>query len=118
MNEDLMSLIDAYAESRHVNGHRTYSQKTAEARKAVVDAISCLEAAAVPAGEVKQAAQCWCTTCRPITMDDMRFVVCPECGNKRCPRAHNHALDCTHSNAPGQPGSSWEHVKPSTTPGG
>lgn len=57
---------------------------------------------------------CWCTTCRPITLSDMRFVVCPECGNKRCPRAHNHELACTGSNAPGQPGSSWEHVKPAT----
>ncbi|MHA0939380.1 hypothetical protein, partial [Enterobacter kobei] len=28
---------------------------------------------------------CWCRTCRPITLRDMRFVVCPECGNKRCP---------------------------------
>ena len=59
---------------------------------------------------------CWCTTCRPITMQDLRFVVCPECGNKRCPRAHNHELVCTGSNAPGQPGSSWEHVKPRQQP--
>ena len=55
---------------------------------------------------------CWCTTCRPITLDDQRFVVCPTCGNKRCPRAHNHALACTNSNDPGQPGSSWAHVRP------
>lgn len=58
--------------------------------------------------------QCWCTTCRPITMKDMRFVICPQCGNKRCPHAHNHALACTGSNAVGQPGSSWEGVKPIT----
>lgn len=56
--------------------------------------------------------KCWCTTCRPLTLSDMRFVVCPECGNKRCPKAHNHSKDCTNSNDPGQPGSSWEHVKP------
>lgn len=56
--------------------------------------------------------QCWCTTCRPITLSDMRFVVCPDCGNKRCPRAHNHELDCINSNEPGQKGSSWEHVQP------
>ena len=62
----------------------------------------------------QKAPQCWCSTCRPITLSDMRFVVCPECGNKRCPRAHNHELACTGSNAPGQPGSSWEHVKPAT----
>jgi len=61
-------------------------------------------------------AECWCTTCRPITMSDMRFVTCPDCGNKRCPKAHNHTLACTNSNEPGQPGSSWEGVKPASEP--
>lgn len=46
----------------------------------------------------------------------MRLALCPTCGNKRCPRAHNHTLACTNSNAPGQPGSSWEHVKPIAAP--
>lgn len=55
--------------------------------------------------------ECWCETCRPVTLSDMRFVVCPDCGNKRCPKANNHDNACTNSNAPGQPGSSWEHVK-------
>ena len=54
---------------------------------------------------------CWCTTCRSITVADMRFVVCPDCGNKRCPKAHNHLNACTNSNDIGQPGSSWSHVK-------
>lgn len=62
--------------------------------------------------ETAHGIQCWCSTCRPVTLQDMRFVVCPVCGNKRCPRAHNHELACTDSNAVGQPGSSWEHVKP------
>lgn len=50
-----------------------------------------------------------------MTIEDpgsMRMALCPTCGNKRCPRAHNHTLACTGSNEPGQPGSSWEHVKP------
>ncbi|WP_233630752.1 hypothetical protein [Citrobacter amalonaticus] len=46
-------------------------------------------------------------TCRPVTMGDMRFVVCPECGNKRCPRANNHRNACTGSNEPGQEGSAY-----------
>lgn len=33
------------------------------------------------------------------------FIVCETCGNKRCPHATSHRLSCTHSNAPGQPGS-------------
>ena len=34
-----------------------------------------------------------------------RMIVCPECGNKRCPQASNHELACTNSNDPGQAGS-------------
>lgn len=63
-----------------------------------------------------QAQKCWCTTCRPITLYDMRFVVCPDCGNKRCPKANNHSLACTGSNDVGQVGSSWEHIKPHAAP--
>ena len=37
-----------------------------------------------------------------------RFIVCPACGNKRCPRASNHDLACTGSNDVGQPGSDYE----------
>lgn len=55
--------------------------------------------------------KCWCETCRPQSLADMRFIVCPDCGNKRCPRANDHRNACTNSNEPGQPGSSWEHVK-------
>lgn len=50
---------------------------------------------------------CWCRTCRPVTVTDMRFVVCPECGNKRCPHANDHRNACTGSNAPGQEGSAY-----------
>ncbi|EAB7141302.1 hypothetical protein DTG47_12075 [Salmonella enterica subsp. enterica] len=50
---------------------------------------------------------CWCRTCRPVTMSDMRFVVCPDCGNKRCPHANDHRNACTGSNEPGQIGSAY-----------
>lgn len=50
---------------------------------------------------------CWCLTCRPVMMTDMRFVVCPECGNKRCPKANDHRNPCSGSNEPGQDGSSY-----------
>lgn len=58
------------------------------------------------------AQRCWCETCRPVALGDMRMVVCPECGNKRCPKATHHDNACTNSNDIGQKGSSWEHVKP------
>ncbi|EPQ9958192.1 hypothetical protein ACUYPC_003107 [Enterobacter hormaechei] len=53
------------------------------------------------------APDCWCRACRPITLTDMRFVVCPDCGNKRCPHANDHRNACTGSNEPGQEGSAY-----------
>ena len=60
---------------------------------------------------------CSCRTCRPVTISDMRFVVCPDCGNKRCPHANDHRNACTGSNEPGQEGSAYpaapqQEVKP------
>jgi len=34
-----------------------------------------------------------------------RMITCPDCGNKRCPKASDHRLHCTNSNEPGQKGS-------------
>lgn len=34
-----------------------------------------------------------------------RMILCPDCGNKRCPKASNHELSCTSSNEAGQEGS-------------
>ncbi|MCU6683316.1 hypothetical protein M8320_15085 [Leclercia sp. H6W5] len=51
--------------------------------------------------------KCWCHTCRPVTISDMRFVVCPDCGNKRCPHANDHRNTCTGSNELGQEGSAY-----------
>jgi len=63
----------------------------------------------LPNGSSEELARyaCWCETCRPITMADMRMVLCPVCGNKRCPAATDHRNACTGSNEPGQPGSSY-----------
>jgi hypothetical protein len=33
--------------------------------------------------------------------------LCTVCGNKRCPKATDHRLDCTGSNEPGQDGSMY-----------
>lgn len=59
----------------------------------------------IPVSE--QMPDCWCRTCRPVDINDMRFVVCPKCGNKRCPRANDHRNACTGSNEPGQEGSAY-----------
>lgn len=34
-----------------------------------------------------------------------QMIVCPDCGNKRCPKASDHTLACTNSNESGQTGS-------------
>ncbi|EFD0767513.1 hypothetical protein [Escherichia coli] len=63
--------------------------------------------AMLQAGNSPVTPDCWCRTCRPVTMSDMRFVVCPDCGNKRCPHANDHRNACTGSNEPGQIGSAY-----------
>lgn len=60
---------------------------------------------------------CWCRTCRPVVLNDMRFVVCPDCGNKRCPRANDHRNACTGSNEPGQEGSAYPDTPQEVTNG-
>ncbi len=60
--------------------------------------------------------QCGCWECLEpfanLPFDDPKrvfwMVVCPQCGNKRCPRASHHDNACTGSNEPGQKGSVYE----------
>ena len=63
------------------------------------------------AASANDPAKCWCSTCRPVTPfgnpEDNRMVLCPTCGNKRCPHANDHRNACTNSNEPGQPGSGY-----------
>jgi len=60
--------------------------------------------------------QCYCYNCNKDRMDESgripyvmtRMIVCPTCGNKRCPHSTDHNLPCTNSNEPGQPGSRYQ----------
>lgn len=40
-----------------------------------------------------------------LPLSSTKMILCPECGNKRCPKASNHRNDCTGSNEVGQAGS-------------
>jgi len=57
---------------------------------------------------------CWCYQCLddpsmgPLNPAVQRMIVCPECGNKRCPRATSHDNACSGSNEPGQDGSRYK----------
>ena len=62
---------------------------------------------AYDAGNSPVIPDCSCHACRPVTFADSRFVVCPVCGNKRCPHANDHRNACTGSNEPGQEGSAY-----------
>ncbi len=43
-----------------------------------------------------------------FNLDSVMMILCPLCGNKRCPKASDHRLACTGSNEVGQPGSVYE----------
>lgn len=83
------------------------SDRDHEAWNKARNGIASCRAAMLEAGNSPVTPDCWCRTCRPVTMSDMRFVVCPDCGNKRCPHANDHRNDCTGSNEPGQTGSAY-----------
>ena len=57
--------------------------------------------------------KCWCYNCLKDMTEDgwpiplTRMILCPDCGNKRCPKATDHNNACTNSNEPGQPGSRY-----------
>ena len=52
--------------------------------------------------------KCHCRKCNP---NAWWFIVCETCGNKRCPNATDHELQCTNSNELGQKGSVFEGSK-------
>lgn len=62
-----------------------------------------------------EGATCGCWTCiselkakQPFPQSlSFPFIVCPTCGNKRCPKATHHDNECTSSNDPEQPGSRY-----------
>ena len=76
-------------------------------RPSILDYDADAHSGYVKTGNSPVIADCSCRTCRPITLTDMRFVVCPGCGNKRCPHANDHRNACTGSNEPGQVGSAY-----------
>jgi len=78
-----------------------------DCRKEWDAAVRAVPAPAQVLAPAKPMSACWCVTCRPVTLLDSRMVLCPTCGNKRCPRANNHRHDCTGSNEPGQLGSAY-----------
>ncbi|EQB5886617.1 hypothetical protein ACYQSF_005394 [Klebsiella pneumoniae] len=86
-----------------------------DAEEALIEVVN-RRAAMLHAGNSPANPDCWCRTCRPVVLNDMRFVVCPDCGNKRCPRANDHRNACTGSNEPGQEGSAYPDTQREVKP--
>ena len=65
--------------------------------------------------EVRGSLSAWRKTVRggDVQVDGMGrhvMLLCPECGNKRCPKAEDRRRRCSGSNALGQPMTEWEHA--------
>ena len=61
--------------------------------------------------------RCWTERSASMTLLDQLsrvMILCPTCGNKRCPHATDHRLTCTNSNEPGQP---WKLLRRRLGPG-
>lgn len=70
--------------------------------------VASLPAPEVAALRVPPAGACGCRACSPNAWPfAIRMILCPTCGNKRCPHANDHRNACTGSNEPGQPGSAY-----------
>ena len=60
--------------------------------------------------------QCECHRCieekglkvGPLPLSSVKMILCPTCGNKRCPKANDHRNECSGSNEPGQPGGAYK----------
>lgn len=67
----------------------------------------------------KKPEECGCARCREdrdernpswpeLPISSAMYILCPICGNKRCPHASDHNFDCTNSNSSGQLGSDYQ----------
>ncbi|WP_228037391.1 hypothetical protein [Enterobacter kobei] len=111
-------VADLYGLTSPTGGETSFTFDAVEARDFVDGGWSCQEYVELErfqeavSGNSPVIQGCSCLTCRPVTFSDSRFVVCPECGNKRCPHANDHRNACTGSNEPGQDGSAYPAAPP------
>lgn len=106
--EDKLAMVDHSGDSNNMVEPVTTAYKLRDAVETIRNSGIEIDAEKIFAErDALNTPDCWCRTCRPVTISDMRFVVCPECGNKRCPHANDHRNACTGSNEPGQEGSAY-----------
>ena len=106
--EDKLAMVDHSGDSNNMVEHVTTACKLRDAVDAIRNSGIAIDGEKIKAErDALNEPTCWCHICRPVTVTDMRFVVCPDCGNKRCPHANDHRNTCTGSNEPGQEGSAY-----------
>nr|DAJ89725.1 MAG TPA: restriction alleviation protein [Caudoviricetes sp.] len=109
--EDKLAMVDHYGDSNNMVEPVTTANKLRDAVEIIRNSGIEIDSGKIQAERDSLNSpvipDCSCRTCRPVTFSDSRFVVCPECGNKRCPHANDHRNACTGSNEPGQEGSSY-----------
>ncbi|MEC5375554.1 hypothetical protein [Pseudocitrobacter sp. MW920760] len=106
--EDKLAMVDHSGDSNNMVEHVTTAYKLRDAVDAIRNSGIAIDGEKIKAErDALNEPTCWCHICRPVTVTDMRFVVCPDCGNKRCPHANDHRNTCTGSNEPGQEGSAY-----------
>lgn len=74
---------------------------------------ACWAAPRHPTAAETAPSQCCCYECNKdrtvhgFPYASTHMILCPTCGNKRCPHATDHRHACTGSNEPGQAGSRY-----------
>ncbi|MFY7224773.1 hypothetical protein ACOTX4_25985, partial [Enterobacter cloacae complex sp. IR5459] len=107
-SEDKLAMVDHSGDSNNMVEPVTTACKLRDAVEIIRNSGIAIDAEKIFAErDALNAPDCWCRTCRPVTFSDSRFVVCPECGNKRCPHANDHRNACTGRNEPVQEGSAY-----------
>lgn len=104
---DLLTIAKTAANAADECAHAEFGDDSMEHSAAIADwerRAAMLQGAD---GNTQVIPDCTCRTCCPVTFSDSRFVVCPDCGNKRCPHANDHRHACTGSNESGQEGSAY-----------
>ncbi len=117
-----MASIDKMRKKQREQGNDAVKgEEKGEEKGPVKPSKELTEALQILLGDAREGPPCPCRVCLDEREKDVpflqktavgRMIVCPTCGNKRCPHAANHNLKCTGSNAPGQ-----AHEGPPAAPG-
>lgn len=103
-----MSCVDSLPELRAVD-FQFMAEDFIESCDVIPELLALLANTDEETADVAASRACWCATCEAVVlandhptdpiarMAGRRFVVCRDCGDKRCPRASHHVYDCVNT---------------------